>query len=383
MDTRVRSVGRDRTVVIGDAIAVMSRWCLRLLLIAAAAYLLSYVVQATWSVLLPLTLALLLSSALAPLVDWLVAHKVGRTLASAGVMVGFLLLLIGLTTLLTRSVVGQVGDVADQATGGLNRVRDWVTGPPLELSSTQVDEAVNAAASRLQDAASTIASGVFSGVSVVGTALVNAVLILVLTFFFIKDGYRFLPWVRNLSGQRAGNHLSEVFSRWWTVLGAYVRTQLTVSLVDGVLIGVGLLILGVPLAATLATLTFFGGFVPIVGAFVAGVVAILVALVTEGPTTALLVLALVLLVQQLEGNVLSPWLQGRSLKLHAGIVLLAVAGGGTRYGIVGAFLAVPVVACAVVLLRYLSEQVDAATSPTVLESAGSPPEGGAVVRPPS
>jgi predicted PurR-regulated permease PerM len=135
-----------------------------------------------------------------------------------------------------------------------------------------------------------------------------------------------------------------------------------------VLIGIALVVLGVPLAATLTALTFFGGFVPIVGAFVAGAVAVLVALVTEGTTTALLLLGIVILVQQLEGNVLSPWLQGRSLQLHAGIVLLAVTGGGTRYGLIGAFLAVPVAACVVVLLRYLSEQVDvAAASPPPVE----------------
>jgi predicted PurR-regulated permease PerM len=159
-----------------------------------------------------------------------------------------------------------------------------------------------------------------------------------------------------------------VFTRWWVVLGSYVRTQLIVSFVDAVLIGIALVVLGVPLAATLTALTFFGGFVPIVGAFVAGAVAVLVALVTEGTTTALLLLGIVILVQQLEGNVLSPWLQGRSLQLHAGIVLLAVTGGGTRYGLIGAFLAVPVAACVVVLLRYLSEQVDvAAASPPPVE----------------
>jgi predicted PurR-regulated permease PerM len=368
-------------VVIGDSLSVMARWSLRLLLIAAAAYLLSYVVSATWPVLLPVLLALLLSSALHPLVDWLVDHRVGRTLAAAAVVVGFLLLLVGVTVLLTQSVIDQVGEVAEAATGGLESVRDWVTGPPLELSATQVDQAVDAVASRLQDAASTIASGVFTGVSAVGNVIVTFVLVVLLTFFFMKDGDRFVPWVRRVSGERAGHHLAEVFSRWWTVLGAYVRTQLIVSLVDAVLIGIGLVIIGVPLAATLATLTFFGGFIPIVGAFVAGGVAILVALVLEGGTAALLVLGLVLLVQQLEGNVLSPWLQGRSLQLHAGIVLLAVTGGGTRYGIIGAFLAVPVVACVVVLLRYLSERVDVAARSTEPEEGGEPGSGAYTVEP--
>jgi predicted PurR-regulated permease PerM len=358
-------------VVIGDAIGVMSRWSLRLLLVAAGFYLLSYIIQATWSVLLPVALALLLSSALFPLVD-LLAPRLGRTAAAAVVMVGFLLVLVAVTTLLTRSVVGQVANVADEATNGLNRVRDWVIGPPLQMSETQVNTAVDYVSTRIQDAATAIASGVFSGVTAVGSALVTMVLVLVLTFFFVKDGQRFLPWLRTVSGPRAGRHVAEVCGRWWTVLGAYVRTQLVVSLVDAVFIGIGLVILGVPLAATLATLTFFGGFIPIVGAFAAGAVSILVALVTEGPTTALLVLGLVILVQQLEGNVLSPWLQGRNLQLHAGIVLLAVTGGGTRYGIIGAFLAVPVVACVVVLLRYLSEQVDLAADPGGAVEGGEP-----------
>jgi predicted PurR-regulated permease PerM len=391
VNTGTRGAGQDRTVIIGGAIEATARWSLRLLLIAAAAYLLSYVIGAAWSVLLPILLALLLASMIAPLVGLLVERGVGRTLAAAVVVVASLLALAGILTLVARSVAGQIGEVADEATGGLDKVRDWVTGPPLQVSESQVNDAVEAVSSRLQDAASTIASGVFSGIGAVGSLLITAVLVVVLTFFFTKDGYRFLPWVRRFSGERAGRHLSEVFGRWWVVLGAYIRTQLIVSLVDAVLIGIGLVVIGVPLAATLAALTFLGGFIPIVGAVVAGGVAVLVALVTGGLTDALLVVGLVLLVQQLEGNVLSPWLQGKSLNLHAAVVILAVTGGGTRYGIIGAFLAVPVVACVAVLMRYLSEQVDDATDPAVVggvdaEAAGDPPDeprGGASVARPS
>jgi predicted PurR-regulated permease PerM len=117
-------------------------------------------------------------------------------------------------------------------------------------------------------------------------------------------------------------------------------------------------ILGVPLALVLATLTFLGGFIPIVGAFVAGALAVLVALVANGLTTALIVLAIILAVQQLEGNVLQPILQSRSMNLHPAIVLLAVTGGSSLFGIIGAFLAVPAAAVAAVLIRYVSEQID-------------------------
>ena len=133
------------------------------------------------------------------------------------------------------------------------------------------------------------------------------------------------------------------------------------SLVDAVFIGLGLLILGVPLAPVLAVFTFFGGFIPIIGAFTAGALAVIVALVSGGLTKALLVLGLVILVQQIEGNVLQPILQSRSMGLHAAIVLLGVAVGGTLFGIIGAFLAVPVCAVAAVWLRYWAEMVSLRT----------------------
>ena len=151
-----------------------------------------------------------------------------------------------------------------------------------------------------------------------------------------------------------------------------------------VFIGAGLLIVGVPLALPLAVLTFIGGFVPIVGALFAGALSVLVALVTNGFTAALIVLGIVLLVQQVEGNVLQPILQGKSLNLHAAVVLLAVAAGGTLYGIAGAFLAVPVAAAGATVLRYLFEQVDrtsedddtdAPADPEAAQAAGVPPAG--------
>jgi predicted PurR-regulated permease PerM len=193
----------------------------------------------------------------------------------------------------------------------------------------------------------------------VASGVVNGLLTLVIAFFLIKDGPKFLPWLHRVVGDRPGGHLVEVSKRVWKTLGDFIRTQALVSLVDSILIGAGLFILGVPLALPLAVLTFLGGFVPIVGAIVAGVLGVLVALVSNGFTTALIVLAIIVAVQQLEGNLLQPWLQSRSLNLHAVVVLLAVTGGSTLYGIAGAFLAVPAAAAAAVVLRYLSERVDA------------------------
>ncbi|MBW0106329.1 AI-2E family transporter, partial [Pseudonocardia sp. KRD291] len=151
-----------------------------------------------------------------------------------------------------------------------------------------------------------------------------------------------------------------------------------VAFVDAVLIGAGLLIVGVPLALPLAVVTFLGGFIPIVGAVVAGALAILVALVSNGFTAAVIVAVIVLAVQQIEGNVLQPILQSRSLGLHAAVVLLAVTAGSTLYGIAGAFLSVPVTAAAAVVLRYLGEMIDERTGarPSPADGAADGPGAG-------
>jgi predicted PurR-regulated permease PerM len=200
---------------------------------------------------------------------------------------------------------------------------------------------------------------VFTGVTTVLGLVVGLLSAVFLVFFFLKDGPRFLPWMERSVGQRVGRPLSEVSLRVWKVFGSFIRTQGLVSLVDAFFIGAGLLILGVPLALPLIVLTFFGGFIPIVGAFVAGAIAVLVALVTKGFTTALIVLIIIIVVQQLEGNVLQPVLQSRSMNLHAAVVLLAVTAGGSLYGITGAFLAVPLVSVVSEIWRFLVEQMDA------------------------
>jgi len=147
----------------------------------------------------------------------------------------------------------------------------------------------------------------------------------------------------------------------WATLSEFIRQQALVGFIDAFFIGVGLWILGVPLVIPLAVLTFFGGFVPIIGAFVAGAFAVLVALVSNGFTTALIVLAIVIAVQQIEGNVLQPIIQGRGFNLHAAVVILAVTAGSTLYGIIGAFLSVPVAALIAVIYRYIRDELDGRT----------------------
>ena len=183
--------------------------------------------------------------------------------------------------------------------------------------------------------------------------------------------------VRRVTGRRVGWHITEALTRCWNTLGGFIRTQAIVSFIDAFFIGLGLFILGVPLAGPLAIITFFAGFIPIVGAFTAGALSVLVALVGNDFTTALIVLLIVIAVQQLEGNVLSPVLQSRAMNLHPVVVLLSVTVGGGLWGIIGAFLAVPVAAMIAEILRYIGDLTDLSTGEKRAEEINFATEDGA------
>lgn len=353
--------GVDRSVVIGDGVEALSRWSLRGIIIAVALAGLLWLLGQVWIGVLPIILALIVSTVLWPPTRWLRSKGVPAGLASLLVILGAFAVFFGVIGAITPSLVEQSTSLARAATSGLNDLQNRLARPPFNIDSRTIDDAVTSIEDFIGQRGGDIATGVFSGVNILSNALVTIALVLVLTFFFLKDGPRFLPFVRKMAGRTAGRHLTEVSVRAWNTLGGFIRTQAVVSAVDAVLIGSGLVIMQIPLAFALAVLTFFGGFIPIVGAFAVGALAVLVALVSQGVTSALIVLAIIIVVQQVEGNLLQPFLQGRSMQLHAGVILLSVAVGSTLFGVVGAFLAVPFAAVAAVVLRYLSEQVDLRT----------------------
>ena len=348
----------DRGAVIGQGLTWLSRWTVRLLVVLVGAAVLLWLLGKLWVGVFPILLALIVTTLLWPPTAWLRRRGTPPALAAGLVIIGGLVVFFGVLGAITPSMVSQSTELADQAAKGIAQLQERAAQPPFNLDTQSINEAVGKATTWVQQQGGQIASGVFAGASAVGSGIVTLVLVLVLVFFFLKDGPKFLPFVRRVAGARPGAHIAEVATRSWDVLGGFIRTQALVSAIDAVLIGIGLVIIGVPLAFPLAVLTFFGGFIPIIGAFAVGALSVLVALVSEGLTAALLVLALIVLVQQLEGNVLSPMLQGKTMDLHAGVILLAVTIGGTLFGIVGAFLAVPVTAVVAVVLRYLSELID-------------------------
>ncbi|KXO89391.1 AI-2E family transporter [Tsukamurella pseudospumae] len=355
---------RTRSEVYGAAGTWLALWSLRIIAIAAMFYVLTWVIAEFWSILLPVLLAILLCTVLWPPVRWLRGKGLPPALATAVTLLLSLGLLGGVIGLIAPSIGGQSKQIADKAVEGVGKVQKWAQGPPLNLQDEQISKFVTSITKKLQESAETIASGVFTGVSAAGSFVIALVMVAMLTFFFLKDGDKFMPWLRRHSGTPVAEHFAELLTRVWGTLGGFIRTQALVSLIDALFIGLGLVILQVPLAGALAVITFLGGFVPIVGAFVAGALAVIVALVTNGFGTALAVLVVVIAVQQLEGNVLSPILQSRSMQLHPAIVLLAIAFGSTQFGIIGAFLAVPVAAAIAVLFRYLGELVDEKTGET-------------------
>ncbi|MET9592993.1 AI-2E family transporter [Streptomyces sp. NPDC006516] len=344
--TKTRAALRTSARVSGELILV--------LVMASVAV---WVLGRMWSIVWPLIVGLLLTTLTWPSARLLRRRGCPPALAASVVTVLFLLVAVGVVALIAVPVASQSGDLADGVVEGIQRLREWASGPPLNIGDDQITGAFDSATERIQDSVGSMVTTVFTGVSTVVDGVVTAVLAVFLMFFMLKDGTRFLPWLgRQLPG-RLATDVPTVAARGWTTLCEFVRSQAYVGLLDAVLIGIGLWIVGVPLVLPLAVLTFVSAFVPIVGALFAGFVAVLIALVSNGPTDALIVLAIILVVQQLEGNVFQPMIQSRGLGLHAAVVLLAVTLGGSLAGIVGSLLAVPVAAVIAVIWNYVREQL--------------------------
>jgi predicted PurR-regulated permease PerM len=328
------------------------------LLIAAAVVLLFWVLGKLWSILLPIVLGLLIATVLWPATRFLRRHRWPPALAASTVLLAAIAIFVGVIAAIAPSVADQVTELSDAATRALQDVQNWLQGPPFNFGEDQIGSAVDSVINSIQSNAQNIAGYALTGVSVVGNGLLNLVLALVLVFFFLKDGPRWVPWLSAQTGPRAARHVAALSYKSWSTLSEFIRQQALVGFIDALFIGLGLWIFGVPLVIPLAVLTFIGGFVPIIGAFVAGAFAVLIALVSNGLTTALIILAIVFLVQQIEGNILQPIIQGRGFNLHAAVVILAVTAGSSLAGIIGAFLSVPVAALIAVIYRYIRDELD-------------------------
>jgi predicted PurR-regulated permease PerM len=298
---------------------------------------------------IPALIALILAAAIGPFVNMLRRRGLPGGLATGMAFVALLVILAGVSTVIYFSVRNQWGELAAQASSGLDELEQFLLTGPIPIEQEQLNQAREAV---VQFATSSqVRSGAVTGLSVVTEFIAGASLMVVILFFFLKDGAKIWDFfLRPFSGQREAK-LRRSGRRTLEVLGGYVRGTAIVALVDTVAIGAALLIMQVPLAIPLAIIVFITAFIPLVGATVAGILAALVALVANGPVVALIVVAVVVAVNQLEGDLLQPVVMGKSLQLHALVILMALTAGTILAGIVGAVLSVPLAAVAWAIIQ--------------------------------
>ncbi len=314
--------------------------CVQFLVVAATLWVAGQVLSRIAFVAIPVAIAVLLAALFVPGMTFLTGYGVPRALAATAVLLAGVATLGGLLLFMVTSVVNGLPDLSARLTESVGELRDWLI--TFGLRPEQLDDMIDQARDWASRNQAGLVSGVWGVLSTAGTVLAGLLLALFLLVFFVADGERL--WrglLRPLPGP-SRERVGEAGARAFGDLTSYVRTTLVVALIDAVGIGLGLWLTGVPLVLPLAGLVFLGAFVPIIGAFATGIVAVLVALVTQGFAVALIVTAVVIGVQQLEGNVLEPLLMSRSVKLHPVAVILGVAIGAELAGVVGALLAVPV-----------------------------------------
>ncbi len=298
---------------------------------------------------IPIMIALILAAAIGPFVNFLRRKGVPGALATAIAFLSLLVLLAATTTVIVVAVRSEWDELVVATTTGLDELQAFLLTGPLPIDQAQINDAREA----LIDFATSqqVRSGALTGISAVTEFIAGATLMVVVLFFFLKDGQKIWNFfLRPFSGRRAAK-LRRAGSRTLEVLGGYVRGTAIIALVDATAIGVALLILQVPLAIPLAMIVFLGAFIPLVGATVAGILAALVALVANGPVVALIVVIIVVAVNQLEGDLLQPIVMGNALKLHALVILFALTAGTILAGIVGAVLSVPLAAVVWAILQ--------------------------------
>ncbi len=311
--------------------------------IAGVVVIVGYLAGRLSLIVIPVVLALFPATLLVPVSSKLKSLGLPNSLAAvASIVLGFLLIGAVVGAMIPL-VAAEAPALIESAGGGVQEIEALLADDPFNLGidgPTGLLEAARDQLGQLTDytgQAAAAASATFE-------ALAGLLLLFIILFFYLKDGRRLTEGIISLLPEPSRPRVRQAADRAWHTLGSYFRGQMLVALVDAIAIGIGLLILGIPLAVPLAVLIFFGALFPLIGALLTGALAVLVALAHGGLTSALLVLALILVVQQVEGNVLQPIIIGRAIDLHPLLVLLSVTAGGVTLGILGAFLAVPAAA---------------------------------------
>jgi predicted PurR-regulated permease PerM len=341
-------------------------WTWRLVAVGLGLYLLLRLMDTFKVLLVPVLVALLLVALLRPVVELLTARPAAdergaraglpRPIASLAAMLLALAVVAGLVTLIGQQISTGFSDLQTEAIGGWHEVQRQLAASPLHLTSQQIGQFVDQAAAGVRGNSNRVVTGAVQVGSTAAEIATGFFIVLFSTYFFLSGGDRIWSWAVRLFPRTARERVDGAGVRAWSTLTSYVRATVVVALVDGIGVGVVAALLRVPLAIPLGVLVFLGAFVPVVGALVSGIVAVLVALVAEGPFVALLMLAGVVAVQQIEAHVLQPFLMGRAVQVHPLAVILSIGAGVLIAGIVGGLFAVPLAAVVNVVANYLSGQ---------------------------
>ncbi len=331
-----------------------SRWAWRFLVVSAAVVVLVWLTVRLTVVIIPVVVALVLTALLGPVVDRL-ARVVPRLLATWLVLLTTIGLLVGLGFALSSPITDAVDNVSGEVDTAVGDLQEWLQEGPLGLSADTVDSLSNSVARATDRAGSGLLAEPGSTVRLIVEILGGFFLMLVLLFFFLKEGRQLWAWlldrirpVRRATIDASGQAAMSTLQRW-------IRGVAITGVVDGTLIGGAMVVLGVPAALPVAVLTVFASFFPIVGATLAGVLAVAIALTAGGLTTAIIMTVVVLVVQQVEGNVILPLVMRRQVSLHPIVILGSLAVGGAMGGILGALVAVPLTAAGSAAISKASE----------------------------
>jgi predicted PurR-regulated permease PerM len=329
-------------------------WSWRLLVVGAVIAVFIFLVIQLRLIIIPLLIAILIGALLVPLVDWLHRHRWPRWLAIVAAMLGLIIVVGGLLYLAIWQVTRQSGELGTRSVASFNDFRAWLTTGPLGLSEAQITDGLSSLWKTVQEDSQVFLSGALSLGSTLGHVLTGVLLTLFSLLFILIDGKTIWNWVVHIFPKRARPAIDGAGHAGWTTLRNFVKVQILVASIDALGIGLGAFFLGLPLVIPIAVLVFLGSFIPVVGAVVTGALAIVVALLFNGWVSAIIMLGIVLLVQQIEGHVLQPLIMGTAVKVHPLAVVLAVAAGSLLAGIPGALFAVPFAAVLNVMVHYIS-----------------------------
>ena len=344
-------------------------WAWRLLVILAAIVALLLIAERLKVIVVPVALAVILTALMLPAVDWLDRRGAPRGGAVALVLLTGFAIFGGVMTFVVSQFVSGLPSLTEQVARSIDNATQWLIEGPPHLSREQIDKAGDAAVTALRDNQEKLTSGALSTAATITEILTGALLTLFTVIFLLYGGRNIFAFLTQIVPSHTRQRVRDAGRAGFRSLIGYVRATFLVALVDAVGIGTGLVVMGIPLALPLASLVFLGAFVPLVGAFVSGFLAVVVALLTKGFVYALITVGLIVAVQQLEAHVLQPVLMGRAVSIHPLAIVLAIATGGVVAGIVGALLAVPVLAFLNSAIRVLAAP-DPGAEETTLEAGG-------------